>query len=120
MPLLKNLDHEVFAQGIARGLTVKEAYAAMGFDPESRNAARLMKAPWVIDRVAALRAEHAIVAGASPMAVIIALMRMAEKMENLENPLGTKEARQCLLEATALRERMLAAPNPRFNYGVAI
>ena len=120
MPLLKNLDHEIFAQGIARGLTVNDAYAELGFDPDSRNAGRLMKLAAVIERVAALRAEHAIVAGASPMAVIIALMRMAAKMENLDHPVGIKEARQCLIEATALRETMLAAPQQRFNYGVAM
>ena len=120
MPLLENLHHEIFAQGVARGLKIKDAYAALGLDPQSGNAARLMKLACVIARVEQLRAEHAIVARASPMAAIIALMRMADQMETKATPAAVKEARQSVIEAVNLRERMLAAEQPRFNYGVAI
>jgi len=120
MPMLENLQHEIFAQGVARGLKIKDAYAALGLDPESGNAARLIKLASVSARVGELRAEHAIVARASPMAAVIALMRMADRMEAQDSPGAIREARQSIIEAVALRERMLEAPQPRFNYGVAL
>jgi len=119
MPMLENLQHEIFAQGVARGLKIKDAYAALGLDPESGHAPRLMKLANAIARVEDLRAEHAIVARASPMAAVIALMRMADRMEGQDSPGAIREARQSIIEAVGLRERMLEADQPRFNYGVA-
>ena len=41
MPALKNAKHELFAQGLFKGLTVDKAYAEAGFKPNRGNATRL-------------------------------------------------------------------------------
>ena len=43
MPVLDNKDYEIFAQGVARGLPLKDAYADTGLAPDHRNAARIVK-----------------------------------------------------------------------------
>lgn len=45
MPVLKNARHETFAQGLAKGLTADEAYAAAGFTPNRGNATRMKASP---------------------------------------------------------------------------
>lgn len=41
MPVLKNAKHEAFAQGLAKGKTVDQAYIDAGFSANRGNAARL-------------------------------------------------------------------------------
>ena len=120
MTMLENLDHEIFAHGVARGLKIKDAYAELGLDPDSGNPRRWMKQAPIVKRVGELRAEYATVARAGPMAVILALVRMADTLEALDSPAAFKEARQNLIEAAALRQSMLEAPQQRFGYGLTV
>jgi phage terminase small subunit len=41
MPVLPNNKHELFAQGLAKGLSADAAYQAAGYKPHRGNAARL-------------------------------------------------------------------------------
>jgi hypothetical protein len=43
MPILPNHKHELFAQGLAKGLSADAAYQAAGYKRDRGNAARLMK-----------------------------------------------------------------------------
>jgi phage terminase small subunit len=54
MPILKNPRHEMFAQEVAKGSGVAEAYAAAGFKPNPGNARRLKMNEAVAKRVEAL------------------------------------------------------------------
>jgi phage terminase small subunit len=55
MPRLQNEQWELFAQGVAKGLTLTKAYEKAGYDPHSSNAARLIGNDSVSDRVAELQ-----------------------------------------------------------------
>lgn len=52
---LKNVKHEKFAQGLAEGKGVSEAYEAAGFEPNRGNASRLKATESIQLRVAALK-----------------------------------------------------------------
>lgn len=54
MPALKNARHERFAQGLAKGLSAEEAYAAAGYKPNSGNAIRLKGNESILARVSEL------------------------------------------------------------------
>src|SRR5271165_2799718 len=54
---LENPKHEIFAQGIAKGLTLGEAYAAAGYVEDRGNAFRLQQMTTVKDRIKELTAE---------------------------------------------------------------
>jgi hypothetical protein len=43
MPVLPNNKHELFAQGLAKGLSADAAYQAAGYKRDRGNAARLMQ-----------------------------------------------------------------------------
>jgi len=63
MPVLKNPKHELFAQEVAQGKTVTEAYVLAGYRHNDGNASKLNTRPEIQDRIkeitgkAALRAE---------------------------------------------------------------
>jgi phage terminase small subunit len=59
MGILENQRHELFAQGIASGLTADEAYVAAGFKRNRGNASRLNSDESISARVAELKAEIA-------------------------------------------------------------
>ena len=56
---LANARHERFAQGLAKGLTGDEAYAAAGYRPNQNNASRLKGKESIRSRVAFLQGEAA-------------------------------------------------------------
>lgn len=60
MPALKNTKHERFAQELAKGQTADAAYAAAGYSPDRKNAARLTTNDGVRTRVAELQERAAI------------------------------------------------------------
>lgn len=51
MPVLKNPKHEIFAQGVAKGMTAVAAYAAAGYKPHLGNPARLLSENDIRSRV---------------------------------------------------------------------
>lgn len=59
MPVLANQRHELFCQGLAKGLTVDEAYAAAGFKPNRGNASRLKANEGIEARLREILAEGA-------------------------------------------------------------
>jgi len=120
MPILQNKDYEIFAQGVARGLTLADAFADTGLESDHRNAARLAKTPTVSARIAELRALHLAIARASPLNVVASLVRMAESLENDGSPAALKEARQHLIEASRLFVDAARVDRPRLNYGMVI
>ncbi|HEV8034376.1 terminase small subunit [Yoonia sp.] len=56
MGVLKNIKHEAFAQGIAKGLSADAAYKAAGYKPNRHNASRLNTNDNIVARVAELTA----------------------------------------------------------------
>ena len=51
MPVLKNPKYEIFAQEVAKGVAIDEAYQAAGYSKHAQNAARLMKNESVRSRI---------------------------------------------------------------------
>lgn len=72
---------EAFAQGLARGLPVLEAYASAGFRPDQGNAARLSGNPLVRQRVRELQEEAKTELAVQKKVDSIALQRMASQRQ---------------------------------------
>ncbi len=99
MPPLKDPRHEAFAAARADGARVGEAYAAVGYVPNSSHACRLNKEPKVAERIAELRAgRRAEIEAVSPRAILAALARIAQLDDKTPSPAAVKEARLTLLE----------------------
>lgn len=56
MPILKNVRHELFAQGIARGWPACRAYREAGYTPSDANASRLRGNDKIQARIAEIQA----------------------------------------------------------------
>lgn len=76
MPVINNPKHELFAQGLAKGQTEVEAYAAAGYKPDDGNASRLAKLPEIKARVLELTGQAAEKAGITIEAVLAELARI--------------------------------------------
>lgn len=64
MAALKNARHEIFAQGVAKGLSATDAYEKAGYKPHQPSASRLLSNAMVsrrIDEIKAKAAERAVV-----------------------------------------------------------
>ncbi|MEJ5018892.1 hypothetical protein WH297_03955 [Ochrobactrum vermis] len=59
MPVLKNAKHEIFAKGLAEGLTADEAYQRAGFKPNRGNAIRLKANENILKRIDEIRSRVA-------------------------------------------------------------
>ena len=59
MPVLKNARYELFAQSVANGKLLDDAYADAGYKPNQRNSSRLRKLTSVDERIAELLNERA-------------------------------------------------------------
>jgi len=57
MPLLKNARHETFAQGLAKGMSATDAYAAAGYKGDRKAASNLWTNMDVKDRVTELQSK---------------------------------------------------------------
>ena len=64
MAPLRNTKHELFAQGLAEGKSMTEAYRAAGYKPNRSHASRLVAKGNIKGRMAEL--QDAAAAGASP------------------------------------------------------
>jgi hypothetical protein len=104
MPALENTRHEAFAQAVARGARVDQAYEDAGFAAGNDHGARLRTRPEVAERIGELRAGQAHLADASTEAVIAALLRLTKVAETAKSPGAIREARLALLDVYRLRE----------------
>lgn len=59
MPALKNAKHELFAQGVAKGMSATEAYERAGYKPHRPSASRLLTNANVETRIGELKAKAA-------------------------------------------------------------
>jgi hypothetical protein len=57
-PPLTNPRHELFAQGVVRGLTVTEAYAEAGYRKDGGNSSRLLSSAVIQSRVKEIKEEN--------------------------------------------------------------
>jgi len=109
MPKLQNPRHEAFAAALAEGASQDEAYADAGFTPDNGHASRLAGLPGVAERVAELRALQPDLSGATPEAVIVALLKMAENLQDARSPAEVRERRLTLLAIGRLQAELAAS-----------
>jgi phage terminase small subunit len=109
MPKLQNPRHEAFAAALAEGASQDEAYEDAGFSPGNGHASRLAGLLGVAERVAELRAEQPDLSGATPQAVILALLKMAERLEDARAPAEVRERRLTLLAIGRLQAELAAS-----------
>lgn len=87
MPPLKNQRHELFAQGLASGMSGTEAYESAGYTPNSKNVARLKVNEEIIARVLELQ-------GKMTDRLILTKQYVIEAtIENAEKALGRRPVR---------------------------
>jgi hypothetical protein len=84
MPILENQRWELFAQGVAKGLTQGEAYVQAGYRPSPSAPSRLFENVRIKERVAELVGRKAVSIIINKQLVIEALI------DNLEKALGRK------------------------------
>jgi len=77
VPVLANARHERFAQEIAQGKSLTDAYAAAGYKVDDGNASRLAARPHMAARIDELKAEAAEAAGISAQQVLDAIAAIA-------------------------------------------
>ena len=94
MPLLDNPKHEIFAQELAKGASQKDAYESAGYKPSEQHACRLASNGKVAARVSEIMGKAAVRAEIS-----IALLRIAEKAEQLRDAAGLSCARNAWMDA---------------------
>src|SRR5438045_6896667 len=83
MSLLKPDRHELFAQGLAKGLTQNAAYAEAGYKPNRGGASRLASNVNIINRVNELKQRGAIKITLSKQFVLEAAIDNLEKARGL-------------------------------------
>jgi hypothetical protein len=87
MPALENERWEIYAQGLASGLSQGRAYIAAGYFPSAASASRLSRNVKVLDRVSELKQRSADRVALSKCYVLEAVV------ENLEKALGRRPVR---------------------------
>ena len=111
MGALDNPRHEALAQGLARGISVREATIEAGLSARHLpRSVRLAASPAVVARMAEIR-QQAVWGGLEDLEKVFGeLMRLAEAAGKLGSAAGMNSARTLLAEAARLRERLPAAP----------
>ena len=106
MPVLSNARRELFAQEIAKGRTITEAYVVAGYKDNDGNAAKMANHPEIIDRVKEITGNAAIRAEVSISRFTQDLVRLAGKAEKMADdqdvPTGIGIARACFMDAAKL------------------
>jgi hypothetical protein len=77
--MLKNVKRELFAQGLAKGMNVDQAYTAAGFKPGRANASRLKQHPEVQARLSELLSAGAARAEVTVQGVVAQLYETYDK-----------------------------------------
>lgn len=101
MPL-KNAKHELFAQGVAKGLSATEAYEKAGYRPHQPSASRLLSNAMVQARVAELKEKAAEKAVITTAAITERLLSIAAKAETSTEAPMLSVARASLMDAAKL------------------
>lgn len=106
MPILTNTRRERFAQEIAKGKTLVEAYEVAGYEPHDSNACKLANHPEIQARVSELIGKAAIRAEISVAQFTKDLVRLANKAEKMADeqniPTGYAISRAAVMDAAKL------------------
>lgn len=102
MPVLENSRHERFAQEIARGRRLSEAYADVGYRPDPGNAWRLRNNVRVAGRIAEIQSRAAARAEVTLAGVTEKLLAIAGAGEALGGAAGLAVARAALMDVAKL------------------
>lgn len=112
MPVLDNPRHELFAQGVAKGQSQREAYKAAGYetttdDTTDQAASRLSRDVKVESRIADLLREAAIATGVTIQAVSAELSKIG--FANMQDYMSAREDGEPFLDFSALTREQAAA-----------
>lgn len=99
---LKNARHERFAQELAKGKTLAQAYVNAGYRPNEKNAARLKKNEGVAARFAELQERVAKKTVVTVEGITARLLKIAEKGEKSKQAPLLSVARASLMDAAKL------------------
>ncbi len=102
MSVLKNQRHEVFAQGLAKGMSASAAYAEAGFNPHEGNASRLSGNEKVRKRVTELKERAAARTEITVAGITERLLKIAAKGETSSDAPLLSVARASLMDAAKL------------------
>lgn len=102
MSVLKNQRYELFAQGLAKGLSQDAAYEAAGFKPSRSNASRLSTNENVIARVTELKERAAARTEITVAGITERLLNIAAKGERSNDAPLLSVARASLMDAAKL------------------
>ena len=102
MGVLTNPKHELFAQGLAKGLTQAEAYERAGYVGDFTAASRLSSNVKVAARVAELQARAAARVEITVAGLTERLLRLADTAESLGDASGVQASRASLMDAAKL------------------
>ena len=106
MPILSNTRRELFAQEIAKGRTITEAYVVAGYKDNDSNASKMANHPEIVARVTEITGKAAIRAEISVAQFTTDLQRLASKAEKLadeqSNSTGYAVAKACVMDAAKL------------------
>jgi len=102
MPILSNTRRERFAQEIAKGKTLVEAYEVAGYEPHDSNACKLANHPEIQARVSELIGKAAIRAEISVAKFTEDLLRIAKKAEDYDSAQGLAVSKGAIMDAAKL------------------
>lgn len=102
MSVLRNQRHELFAQGLAKGLPASTAYADAGFKPHEGNASRLSANEKVKARVTELKERAAARTEITVAKITERLLGIAAKGEKSNDAPMLSVARASLMDAAKL------------------
>lgn len=120
MPPLSNTRHELFAQGIAKGMTGESAYEAAGYAKHAPSASRLLTHANVQARVTELQERAAAKTELTVASVTNTLLRIAEKAEELKDSAGLSVARASMMDAAKLNGLVVdRAENVNLNHDIS-
>lgn len=107
MGVLANQRHELFAQGLAKGLPASTAYAEAGFKPHEGNASRLSRNEKVQARVTELKERAAARTEITIADITTRLMGIANKAEEGGDAPMLSVARASLVDVAKLNGLMI-------------
>jgi len=110
VPTLANQRHELFAQEIAKGKTLTEAYVLAGFKPSRRNASRLATKEDIERRVRELQ-------DASAACAVIDIQSICRELDAAVEVARSKGQAQAMVSASALRSKLAGLLRDRVEVG---
>ena len=102
MPVLSNTRRERFAQEIAKGKTIIEAYEVAGYVPDDGNASKMAAYPEITARIQEITGKAAIRAEISVAKFTEDLLRIAKKAEDYDSAQGLAVSKGAIMDAAKL------------------